>query len=131
MELIEILLGPVWAMVVGFVWYSPSYGFGKQWMKMTGLSVKSMEASQKGMSRIFGLTFVLNIAMMYILKLFLGGNSDLLSNLITTFFFGVAFTLIPFTVNNLFVRKPFALSLLDGLYHVVVLLGMAVVIHFV
>jgi hypothetical protein len=44
---VAVLFAVVASMVVGFAWYSPVL-FGKQWMKLMGLTKENMESAKKG-----------------------------------------------------------------------------------
>jgi hypothetical protein len=55
------------SLVIGFVWYSPTLGFGKSWMKETGLTEEKLKGAN--MPLIFGLTFVLSFLLAFVMQM--------------------------------------------------------------
>jgi|SRR3989344_1339772 len=68
-----VLVAAIIHMVLGALWYSPSYGFGNIWMKLSGLNRKKMNAmKKKGMTKAYILAFVSALVLNYILANFIG-----------------------------------------------------------
>ncbi len=65
-NLIAVFAAAVVSMIVGFLWYSPLV-FGKQWMKLMGLTDAKLEAAKKGMSKMYALSFLAALVTGYIL----------------------------------------------------------------
>ncbi len=63
-NIIAVLIAAVAAMVVGFIWYSPSL-FGNEWMKLAG--IKMDEASKQEMPKMYFITFVLAVITAYVM----------------------------------------------------------------
>lgn len=63
---VAVLVAAIAHMVVGFIWYGPL--FGKQWMKLTGLTDKDVaKAKKEGMMKTFALSFVSGLVTAYVL----------------------------------------------------------------
>lgn len=68
-NLVAVILAAVASMVLGFVWYGPL--FGKQWMKLSGMTQKDMEgAKKKGMEKMYMLAMVGSLVMAYVMAHF-------------------------------------------------------------
>ena len=61
-----VLVAGVAYMVLGFLWYSPLL-FGKQWMKMMGITQKHQEENKQNMTKTMGLSFLGSLVMAYVL----------------------------------------------------------------
>lgn len=59
MNYTAILVATIIPLIVGFFWYSPKIGFGKAWMKVTGITEE--DAKKVNMMLIFGLTILLSL----------------------------------------------------------------------
>ncbi len=53
-------------LIVGFLWYNMAFGFGKIWIKNTGLSEE--ELRKGNMPLIFGLTYVFSVLLAFVLQ---------------------------------------------------------------
>jgi hypothetical protein len=62
---IAVIAAAVASMVIGMVWYSPSF-LGKEWMKLSGVSPK---ASMKGAGKSMVLGFIVELIGAYVLAL--------------------------------------------------------------
>lgn len=65
-NLVAVLGAAVVSMIVGYLWYSPML-FGKQWMKLMGLTDAKMEAAKKEMGKMYALSFSAALVTGYIL----------------------------------------------------------------
>lgn len=63
---IALFLAGVASMAVGYLWYSPVL-FGKQWMKMSGLTEAKLEEAKKDMPKTYFSSYLLSIVMAYVL----------------------------------------------------------------
>ena len=70
MNYLPVVIAAVVNMIVGYMWYGPV--FGKQWMKLSGVTEKSMADGKPNMGKIYGLTYVAAVVMAYVLSMFTG-----------------------------------------------------------
>ncbi len=56
MNFLVILAATFVPLIVGFVWYSPKFGFGKAWMKASGITEESAKGAN--MAAIFGFSIL-------------------------------------------------------------------------
>lgn len=64
---LAILAAAVAAMAIGSFWYSMAF-FGKEWMKLVGLTQKTIEMQKKeGMGKTYGIMFIGALVMAYVL----------------------------------------------------------------
>lgn len=61
----SLLAAAIANMVIGFIWYSPAL-FGNQWMKLMGLTNKSMEKMKKNMGSTYGVMFLGALVMAFV-----------------------------------------------------------------
>lgn len=63
MNWIPVLLSALIPMAIGFIWYNPKIGFGKAWMKASGMTMEMAKGAN--MAVVFGLSllFAVLIAM--------------------------------------------------------------------
>jgi len=67
-----ILVASVVSMAIGMYWYSRK-GFGKQWLKLQGISMKDAEKMHKGkMAKCMVGGFIVTIVTAYVLSMFNG-----------------------------------------------------------
>lgn len=130
---LEIVIGAVAAMALGFLWYSPVL-FGKQWMKLSGISVKDIEESKKkGMNKTYFLSTIAAVLMAYVLNVVLNvfHPVNILHTLIITFMLWLGFVATTMITTVLFDNKPFKLFLINSGYQLASLLVMGVVFSLV
>lgn len=65
-SLLAIIGAGVVSMIIGFLWYSPML-FGKQWMKLMGLTKEKLEKAKKTMGPMYGVSFVATFVMAVVL----------------------------------------------------------------
>jgi hypothetical protein len=68
-NVLAVLIAAVATMGVGFAWYSPLL-FGKPWMKLMGITAKSMQLAKKSLNKIYGISFVATLITGYVLAIF-------------------------------------------------------------
>src|SRR3989344_4713354 len=69
-NLMAVVLAAIASMVLGFVWYGPL--FGKQWMKLSGMTQKDMEtAKKKGMEKMHAIAMMGSLVMAYVMTHFI------------------------------------------------------------
>lgn len=125
MNYLPILGAAVVNMVIGYLWYGPV--FGKQWMKLVGMTEKDMqEGSKQGMGKAYFLAYVSSVVMAYGLSMFLSktGASTVTQGLMVGFWAWVAFVATSGSMDYVFnaKKKPGNLYLLEQAYWLVVLL---------
>ncbi|HLC53269.1 MAG TPA: DUF1761 domain-containing protein [Candidatus Nanoarchaeia archaeon] len=67
---LPVLVAVIAQMIIGGFWYSPA-GFGKQWMKLSGMTKKQLaKAKKKGMGKSYLLAFIGSLMTAYVLAHF-------------------------------------------------------------
>ncbi len=119
-----VLVSAVAFWALGSLWYSPVL-FGKRWQKEVGL--KEEDITGANMAKVFGLSFVLMLLMVWALNFVINSHKaedvSLTTGLIYGLFTGFFFSMLTMGVNYLYQRKSLVLWLIDGVY---ILLGLAV-----
>lgn len=77
---IAVLVSAVFAMVLGFIWYSKAL-FEKQWLKLSGITKEKMEKDKDKLPMIFGAQFVGAVIEVWVLSMFIdfAGVNDLVT----------------------------------------------------
>lgn len=108
-------------MALGYLWYGPI--FGKQWMKLSGLTAEKQEKAKKeGMEKKYLASFLLSLLMAYVLAHFIWftapGAVDLTIGIKTALWAWVGFIATSSTSSYLFAveKKPWKLYFLDNGY---------------
>lgn len=74
---LAVIVAAVASMIIGSLWYGPL--FGKQWIKLSGISTEKIDASKKsGMGKLYTLAFIGSLVMAYVLSHSLVFASDYL-----------------------------------------------------
>lgn len=129
---LAILLCGILSMVVGFLWYGPL--FGKEWMKLSGMTDKVKEEAKKNMGQTYGIMFVLSLVMAWILAHFIWYAAPASATLmigVKTAFWGWLGLVVPTSASKYLFnpeKKPWKLFYLDAGYYLVTLVGMGVII---
>ena len=118
------LLATVFGFILGVLWYGPIFGNG--WMRMVGHTKETLE---KGFNpaKTYGITFVLGFVQAWLFGCFLGSDPPMKTALAWGVLAGVGWVAASLATNDLFERRPVALTLINGGYHVVrfVLIGLS------
>lgn len=128
-----VLLAAVAAMVVGFLWYSPSL-FGKPWMKLKGYTAEALKKEQKDMGKYYGMSFVVALITGYVLShvMTLSQNffhyDKLSTGLITAFWMWLGFMMPVQLTDEIFGDKKWKLFGINTGYQLVSLLAMGLVL---
>ncbi len=124
---IAVAIAAVLAMVVGSVWYSKAL-FGKQWMKLTGVSSDS--AKKGNMSMLYGIMFVGALVEAYVLAHFVhyAGAYSLINGIKTGVWAWLGFVLTTSLANSMFEGRPMKLLYINAGYALVNLMIMGAVI---
>lgn len=119
-----VLLATLSSFVVGFLWYDKRT-FGKQWMKLVGLTEKQLNSS-KNMGTTFtwtGIASLLSAVTLGYLMIALG-VSGFLEGLLFGGVIGATFRLGGHVIHNGFSRRPAALTAIDGGHDIIALATM-------
>ena len=129
---LAVLLCAVSSMIIGIVWYGPL--FGKEWMKMVGMTKEKMEKTKEGMAQTYGIMFISSLVMAYVLAHFIWyaspGTATVLIGVKTAiwawlgFVATVMFSKFLFSVD----KKPMKLFFIDSAYYLVTLMVMGFII---
>lgn len=132
-NLLSVLVAAIASTVVGFVYYSPAV-LGKPWMKLMGMTEKSMKEAQKKMGPMYGLSFVATLVAAYVLAHFVFladyfySIDPMTTGLTTAFFAWLGFVMPVQLTDFIFGGKKLNLFLINTGYQLVSFLAMGAVI---
>jgi Protein of unknown function (DUF1761) len=123
-SLLATLLATVLSFVLGGLWYGPV--FGKAWMRSVGLTEATLRKNFNP-AKTYGITFVLAFLASYVFGMFLGPNPSMALGLGAGASAGIFWVAGSLWTNDLFERRPFGLTLINGGYHTVkfILIGLS------
>jgi hypothetical protein len=123
-SLLATLLATVLSFVLGALWYGPL--FGKAWMRAVGVTEDTLRANFNPL-KTYGTTFVLAFVASYVFGMFLGPRPGVTFGVGAGAAAGVCWVATSLWTNDLFERRPFSLTLINGGYHSVkfTLIGLA------
>jgi hypothetical protein len=131
-----VLISVLAALGLGMLWYGPL--FGKQWMRIVGISHEQMEqAKAKGMSsmwRLYALQAVSALVMAYVLAhviaAFSGSPDAALSNVGVSggLWMWIGFVAPPLLGSVLWERRPWKYWFITSGYYLVTLIVMGIII---
>lgn len=124
-NLLAVLVAAVLGMVVGFVWYSQAL-FGKQWQSLSGYTPEKMKAMKNDMAKTYGIMFVCEIIMAYVLAHFLvfAEARTVAQGMQGGFWAWLGFVATTMLTGVLFDKKPLKLYAINTGYHLASLLVM-------
>ena len=116
------------AFAVGALWYGPL--FGKQWMKLSGITPQKMKSSKKSPAKSMGIGFVLTVVTATILACVLAHvqAGTMAEALQIAFVIWLGFPMPVEAGSVIWEGKPFKLLVLNSLHSLVSLLIMAAII---
>jgi hypothetical protein len=120
----DILFAAVASFVIGMTWYSPAV-FGKQWMKLSGITKAQMKKSQKNkkkmMHSMIG-SFIANVVMAYVLSVFaaFAGAVTFVSGLVVGFWLWLGLVATILIGSVFWEQKPWGLYFLNAAHWLVV-----------
>lgn len=125
---LAIIVAGVASMIIGYVWYGPL--FGKNWMKLVGISQQDIEAGKKEMPKTYGLMYVSSIVMAYVLAVFIyyAAATDIVSGAMVGFWAWLGFVATVMSGSVLFEKRPVNLYYLNAGYNLVTLVVMGAII---
>lgn len=128
-NMLAVLVASVLGMGVGFLWYSPML-FGKPWMALSGFTPESMAGMKKDMTKTYGIMFVAQIVMNYVLAHILSAYqaNSVAMGLQGAFWVWLGFIATTMLTGVLFDRKPLKLYAINVGYHLASLLVAAAVL---
>lgn len=124
---VAVLIAAILAMVTGSVWYSKAV-FGKQWMKLTG--VTEADAKKGNMPMLYGTMFVGTLVEAYVLAHFIhyAGAYSLVNGIKTGVWAWLGFVITTSLANSIFERRPTKLLYINAGYALVNLMIMGAVL---
>lgn len=131
--ILPAVLGAVAATIVGAFWYSPK-GFGKSWMRLTGISPEKMKNPTNGVSMPVGM--LLGFALSVIKVAILAGIISVLAPAAITdaLFIGTVVWVGFFMTNDigtvLWELRPWKLFFINTAYNLVMLLVASAIIFY-
>jgi len=114
MEYLEVLIAAIAAFMLGFLWYSAL--FGKAWQRETGIT---NEQAQSGMGLTHGVSFLMMLAISFLMNYFWGGHihNGTIGHGAFHGMQGALFSAVPLLViNYMYQKKSFLLILIDAGY---------------
>jgi hypothetical protein len=123
-SLLATLLATVLSFVLGGLWYGPL--FAKPWMRLVGVTEATLREGFNP-AKTYGITFVLALLASYVFGMFLGPNPSIGFGVGAGAAAGLFWVAGSLWTNDLFERRPFALTLINGGYHTVkfILIGLS------
>jgi hypothetical protein len=123
-SLFATLLATVLSFVLGGLWYGPL--FAKTWMRLIGVSEATLREGFNP-AKTYGVTFVLAFLMSYVFGMFLGPNPSMALGVGAGAAVGLFWVAGSLWTNDLFERRPIALTMINGGYHTVnfILIGLS------
>ncbi len=128
-----VLLCAIASMVIGFLWYGPL--FGKQWMKLVGMTAQHMAKAKKDMPQTYTIMFISSLVMAYVLFHFIWyaapGNYTLLISVKTAIWAWLGFVATVSLTKFLFSpeRKSVKLLFIETGFHLVTLIAMGIIFY--
>ncbi len=113
---LSVIVAAVSAFIIGAIWYS-SVLFGKVWQRELKLSDEAIKNAN--MAVIFITSFLLQFIAAFVLDMFIGPESNLVTGILAGGLVGIAWVATAFGTNYLFARKTFRLYLIDSGYFMV------------
>lgn len=109
-------------MVIGTVWYGPL--FGKQWMKLVGITKGDMEKGKKEMPKTYAMTFVGSLVTSCVLAVTISMSPvrSLTTGLVIALWIWMGFIAAVKLSDVIFEKKPWNLYFIECGYYLVFLL---------
>lgn len=123
----SVLVAAIASMVVGFVWYSPAV-FGKQWMKLSGITEADIKKDSANKAYMF--SFVAALITAYVLEHVLQyvGASNASDGAKAGFWMWLGFVATTTSMDSLFGEKPWKLNILQNGHQLVSLIVMGIIL---
>jgi hypothetical protein len=127
---VAVLVAAVVSIVLGMLWYSPAL-FGKQWMKLVGLTQKDMnKMKKKGMTGSYVGMIISSLVLAYVLAVFIGiaGTTGIAGGLQIGFWLWLGFQATVTLGNVLWAGGPFKLWVLNNSFNLLSVLVQGAII---
>lgn len=130
---VAVLLCGLLAMIIGYLWYGPI--FGKEWMKLVGMTKEKVEKSKDSRQMTYGVMFVASLVMAYTLAHFVWyaapGSLTLFISIKTALWAWIGFVATVSLSRFLFSgeHKSYKLLAIDAGYYLATLVVMAIVLY--
>jgi len=123
-SLVATLVATVLSFALGGLWYGPVFGIA--WMRSAGLTEATLRENFNP-AKTYGITFVLAFLASYVFGMFLGPHPSMALGLGAGASAGVFWVAGSLWTNDLFERRPFGLTVINGGYHTVkfILIGLS------
>ncbi len=128
---LAVLLCGISSMAIGFLWYGPL--FGKEWMKLVGLTAEKQEKAKKSMEQNYTAMFIASLVMAWILFHFIWyaapGSSTLFISIKVAIYAWIGFVATVSYTKFLFSpeRKPVKLLFIETGYQLASLIAMGII----
>lgn len=99
---LAVLICSILSMVVGGIWYGPL--FGKQWMKVIGVTEKNSKVMQQSVGHLYLIQFLLTLFQLIVLAYYVNGWTDV-SGLTNTMWIWAAFIVPTIAQNSLWTAE--------------------------
>lgn len=128
-NLFAVLVAAVLNMLIGFVWYHPKV-LGTQWMKLSGVTAKDIEAGKSQMGKTYGMMMVAALVMAFVLGKFIqmAGATTIASGAMIGFWAWVGFVATVMLNTVMFEGRALKLYYLNVGYYFVAFLVMGAVL---
>ena len=115
---LAVLIASVGYFAIGAIWYAPL--FGKSWVKNHKIDINDPEA-KKGVAGLMITSFFIMFIICFGLAVMISrlDLSSAMSGIKLGFLTGICFSAASISITYLYLKKPFALHMIDGLYHLV------------
>ncbi len=126
---LAVILCGVAAMVVGYFWYSKML-FGKEWMKLSGVTDAQMKKANSNMMMLYGTMFVASLVMAYVLAHFAkyAGALTLMDGVVAGFWAWLGFVATTMLTGVLYEGKSLKLYAINAGYQLVTLVVMGIIL---
>lgn len=122
-----ILIAGIAYMVLGALWYSPAL-FGNSWMRLIGKTKEQVEKDFTPINYLIALVTSLLAAYGIARIMLWTGGTSMIDGVIISVLAGICFVLATMAVNDTFEKRPFGLSFINILYHLVGFIIMGIII---
>ena len=126
---VTVLLAGIVSMVLGAFWYSPA-GFGKQWMKLSGISEADIKKAKAGIGSTYVAAFIASLVVAYVFAQFLGALAvvTFAAMVQLAFWIWLGFIATVLISGVLWKNEPMQLFCLNALYWLVNLIVIGLVL---
>lgn len=127
----EIIIAAIVAFAVGALWHGPL--FGKTWMKLAGVSMKTIKKAKLTPAQSMGMGFVAIVVTAYVLQIMFVKfihPATTKDAVITAFLLWLGFIAPVVFGNFIWENKSLKLTVFNGVYRLVELAVLAVVLAF-